>query len=565
VLAHFSDGSIRDVTRLAIYTSSDEEVATVTNDGLVVGHERGETALMVRYLDHIETTFATFVHDVPGFEWKLRQQNNYIDELVDAKLLQLQYLPSETCDDETFIRRVFLDVIGILPTAAETEAFLADESPDKRSKLIDHLLERPEYARFWALKWGDLLRMTAGQVGSEGVYKYHRWVQRAFAENMPYDQFATELLTASGSTLTNPAANFYRTSTDMNDCVETVSQIFLGSRLQCAKCHNHPFERWSQDNYYGLGAFFNRVERSKTLRTDDTFIWMSAKGEVTQPRTGEKMKPWLPLSGETDPPEGKDRRPVFAEWLVQSDNPFFARVEVNRIWGELLGRGIVDPVDDFRDSNPPSNAALLDALAADFAKYGFDRKHVVRTILNSRTYQASSRTNDFNRDDVKYFSHYEPRLLTAEQLLDAICHLTGVPEKFGDLPEGTRATQLPSPDLAASDFMKIFGQPERQTVCECERSSDSNLGQALQLYNGPLVHGKLRSESNRLRQLAAAGKSDRELIENLYLAGLARTPSQQELDTLLAHLAGKQDQERLEALEDVGWAILNMNEFLFQH
>jgi hypothetical protein len=382
---------------------------------------------------------------------------------------------------------------------------------------------------------------------------------------MPYDQFATELLTASGSTLTNPAANFYRTSTDMNDCVETVSQIFLGSRLQCAKCHNHPFERWSQDNYYGLGAFFNRVERSKTLRTDDTFIWMSAKGEVTQPRTGEKMKPWLPLSGETDPPEGKDRRPVFAEWLVQSDNPFFARVEVNRIWGELLGRGIVDPVDDFRDSNPPSNAALLDALAADFAKYGFDRKHVVRTILNSRTYQASSRTNDFNRDDVKYFSHYEPRLLTAEQLLDAICHLTGVPEKFGDLPEGTRATQLPSPDLAASDFMKIFGQPERQTVCECERSSDSNLGQALQLYNGPLVHGKLRSESNRLRQLAAAGKSDRELIENLYLAGLARTPSQQELDTLLAHLAGKQDQERLEALEDVGWAILNMNEFLFQH
>ncbi|MEQ8788503.1 MAG: DUF1549 and DUF1553 domain-containing protein [Pirellulaceae bacterium] len=564
VRAHFDDGTVRDVTPMAVYSSSDEEVASITDGGLVVGHDRGEAAVMIRYLDFIDTAYFTFVSDVQGFAWKAPPAANYVDERINEKLQQLKYLPSESCDDEEFVRRVYLDVIGILPTIDETQAFLADKADDKRTKLIDQLLERPEYARFWALKWGDLLRMTAGQVGDEGVYKYHRWVQRAFAENMPYDQFAAELLSASGSTLANPPANFYRTSTDVNDCVETVSQIFLGARLQCAKCHNHPFERWTQDNYYGLAAFFNRVQRSKSQRTDDLVIWSAGKGEVTQPRTGQQMKPWLPLEGETEPSANEDRRKVFARWLTKPGNAFLAKVEVNRIWGELMGRGIVEPVDDFRDSNPPSNAALLDALAKDFEESGFDRKHILRTILNSRTYQASSRTNAFNQDDAKYFSHYEPRLLTAEQLLDAICHLTSVPEKFGNLPTGTKATQLPSPDLAESDFMKIFGQPERQTVCECERSSDSNLGQALQLYNGPLVHGKLRSENNRLRRLLASGKSPREIIETLYLAALSRKPSEDELKTLLAHLQSKPDAQA-EALEDVCWAILNMNEFLFQH
>jgi hypothetical protein len=564
VRAHFDDGTVRDVTPLAVYSSSDEDVATITPGGLVVGQKRGQAAVMIRYLDHIDTAYFTFVSDVKGFAWKAPPAANYVDELVNEKLKQLKYLPSETCDDEEFLRRVYLDVIGILPTLEQTQAFLADKSDDKRTRLIDQLLERPEFARFWALKWGDLLRMTAGQVGDEGVYKYHRWVERAFAENMPYDQFAAELLSASGSTLANPPANFYRTSSDANDCVETVSQIFLGARLQCAKCHNHPFERWTQDNYYGLAAFFNRVQRSKAQRNDELIIWSAGKGEVTQPRTGQKMKPWLPLEGETEPSANEDRRKTFVRWLTRPGNAFLAKVEVNRIWGELMGRGIVEPVDDFRDSNPPSNAALLDALAKDFEESGFDRKHILRTILNSRTYQASSRTNEFNRDDTKYFSHYEPRLLTAEQLLDAICHLTGVPEKFGNLPTSTKATQLPSPDLAKSDFMKIFGQPERQTVCECERSGDSNLGQALQLYNGPLVHGKLRNENNRLRQLLASGKSHREIIESLYLAALCRKPNEDELKTLVAHLESKPDAQA-EALEDVCWAILNMNEFLFQH
>ncbi len=565
VLAHFSDGSIRDVTPLAVYSSSDEEVATVTADGLAIGHDRGEAAIVVRYLEFIDTTFITFVKDIEGFAWNDPPASNYIDELVNAKLNQLKFLPAELCTDEEFIRRVYLDVIGLLPTVAESQAFLADPAPDKRAKLIDALLDRPEYAKFWTLKWGDLLRLTSTQVGSEGVYKYHRWVQRAIAENMPYDQFARELLTASGSTLTNPPANFYRTAADVNDCVESISQVFLGARLQCAKCHNHPFERWTQDNYYGMAAFFNRVQKKKSTRPDDMFVYLARSGEVTQPRTGQQMKPWLPLAGSVEPIADQDRREMFADWLTKPDNPFFAKIEANRIWSHLLGRGIVDPPDDFRESNPPSNAALLDALAKDFVDQGFDRKHMIHTILNSRTYQASSRASDFNKDDAngKYFSHYQPRLLGAEQLLDAICHVTEVDEKFGSLPAGTRATQLPSPDLAKNDFLKIFGQPERQTVCACERSTESNLGQALQLYNGPLIHEKLRNANNRFRRLLTAGKSNDQVVCELYMAALSRQPGDAELEAARRHIESKED--RLQALEDVCWAIVNMNEFLFQH
>ncbi len=562
VRAHFTDGSVRDVTPLAVYSSSDEQVASVNENGLVIGNDRGEIAVVVRYLEFIETSFITFVRDVEGFAWNDPAANNYVDKLVDEKLKQLKFLPADLCTDEEFIRRVYLTVIGLLPTVEESNRFHADSAPDKRAKLIDSLLDRPEFAKFWALKWGDLLKMTTGQVGADGVHKYHRWVERAYRQNMPYDEFARQLLTAVGSTMNNPAANFYRTSASVNDCVENVSQVFLGARLQCAKCHNHPFERWTQDNYYGMAAFFNRVQRQKTRR-DEMLVYYSGSGEVTQPRTGQKMKPWLPLQGEIDPPADSDRRLPFAEWLTKKDNLFFSKVEVNRIWSHLLGQGIVEPADDFRESNPPSNAALLAALSKDFADSGFDRKHMIRTILNSRTYQASSNTNEFNKDDAKYFSHFEPRMLGAEQLLDAICHVTDVPEKFGVLPAGTKATQLPSPDLAKNDFLKIFGQPERQTVCACERSNESNLGQALQLYNGPLVHGKLRHANNRFRQLVKASKTDEEILSQLYMAAFSREPSTPERDAALKHIQSKED--RLLALEDVCWAIINMNEFLFQH
>lgn len=563
VLAHFSDGSVRDVTPLAVYSSSDTEVATVSEGGLVVGKDRGEAAIIIRYLEFIESNFMTFVKEIPGFAWNNPPANNYVDELVNAKLKKLSYLPSELCSDEEFLRRVYLDVIGILPTVQEANRFLTDRSPYKRRQLIDELLQRPEYAKFWALKWGDLLKMTTASVGGDGVHKYHRWVEQAIEENMPYDEFARNLLTAVGSTHNNPPANFYRITNDATESVETISQVFLGARLQCAKCHNHPFERWTQDNYYGMAAFFNRVQKKKTRRPDELVVWLAGAGEVTQPRTGKQMKPWLPMAGDVEPSADQDRRTLFATWLTRRDNPFFGKVEVNRIWSQLLGRGIVEPNDDFRESNPPANAALVDALARDFADHGFDRKHVIRTILNSRTYQASFRANDFNKDDAKYASHFQPRLLSAEQLLDAICAVTDVAEQFGTLPAGTKATQIPAPDLAKNDFLKTFGQPERQTVCACERSSESNLGMAIQFFNGPLIYEKLRNENNRFRKMLKANKSDLEILNELYMAAVCRTPTPMEVDASMKHLAAKGD--KVVAFEDICWALLNTNEFLFQH
>ena len=561
-LAYFSDGSVRDVTRLACFSSSDEAVATVEPDGLVIGQDRGEAAILVRFLDKLESATMMFLKEIPGFHWNSPPENNFVDHHVFAKLEQLQILPSDLCTDEEFIRRVYLDVIGVLPETSETASFLADADPQKRAKVVDALLERPEYADFWALKWGDLLRIRNAKVSNSGVHKFHRWLVAAFRDNMPYDQFARELLTADGSTFVNPPANYFRTAAETNDCTETTSQLFLGIRIQCAKCHNHPFERWSQDNYYGIGAFFNRVKRKKGINPDEQVIWVARTGEVTQPRTGQQMLPWLPLSGTVELNGEGDRRHALVDWLVKPENPFFSKVEVNRIWGHLMGRGIVEPVDDFRDSNPPASASLLSALADDFAAHGYDRRHVIRTILASRTYRLSSRKNEFNSSDNKYFSHAITRLLTAEQLLDAICRVTDVPEKFAGLPAGTRATALPSPDVD-NDFLKVFGQPARETACACERSTDSNLSQALQMINGPLVHSKVRDEKNRLRTLVSAGKSNEEIIEELYLAGLCRKPGEPEMAAATKHIAGAGD--RMRGLEDVCWAILNANEFLFQH
>ncbi|QDS95710.1 Bacterial Ig-like domain (group 2) [Roseimaritima multifibrata] len=563
VTAHFADGTTRDVTELASYETSDTSVATVDVNGFVTPQQRGEIAILVRFLEHIESLPLMFVEQNDSFAWAAPTPNNYIDELVNAKLMQLQYQPSETCSDAEYLRRVSLDLIGSLPTVERTKAFLADTSPDKREKLVDELLEREEYAKFWALKWGDLLRMTSKLVGEEGVHKYHRWVEESLQENMPYDEFAKQLLTGSGSTLANPPANFYRTATDMNECVETISQVFLGARLQCAKCHNHPFERWTQDNYYGLGAFFTRVQRRKTERPGEMFVYARSDGEVTQPRTGEVMKPWLPQRGSLEAEGDQDRRDAFAEWLVEPNNPYFARIEANRIWSQLFARGIVDPIDDFRDSNPPANSLLLDALEKDFVESGYDRKHLLRAIARSRTYQASYRTNEFNGPDEKYFSHQQPRLLGAEQLLDAINQTLGLSQTYGTLPAGTLATQLPAPDVVKVDFLKTFGQPERSTVCACERAEDSNLGMAIELFNGPMMHKKLRDPKNRFRVALAAGKSLEETITELYVAAVCRPPEEVELKAALAHCAKVEDPAS--GVEDVCWALFNTDEFLFQH
>lgn len=563
VIAHFADGTQRDVTQLASYSSSNMNIATVSEGGLVTASQRGEAAILVRVLEHIETLPLMFVEDIPSFQWKDQPVHNAIDELVDAKLRQLKYAPADLCSDAEFLRRVSLDVTGILPKLEETRDFLASTNPQKRSQLIDQLLEKPEYAKFWALKWGDWLRLTGKRIGDDAIYKYHRWIEDSIRENKPYNEFASELLASTGSTLSNPPANFYRAATDMHECVETFSQLFLGARMQCAKCHNHPFERWTQDNYYGLGAFFDRVQRKKASRPGEMFIWFNDTGEVVQPRTGQAMKPWLPVAGSQDIPADVDRRTKLVEWLGKPDNPYLARIEVNRIWGELFARGIVDPVDDFRDSNPPTNSELLDWLTDQFVKSGFDRKQIIRLMLNSRTYQASYRTSDSNRDDVLYFSHQEPRLLAAEQLLDAINHVTGVNDALGGLPEGTKATQLPAPDLVKLDFLKVFGQPERSTVCACERTSESNLGMAIEFFNGPFIHNKLRNENNRFRKAMAAGRSDAEIISELYMLAVCREPSPVELDASIKQIGLRGD--RAAGLEDICWAILNTDEFLFQH
>lgn len=563
VTARFDDGSERDVTRLAMYSSSEEALASVSETGLVVANGRGQVGISVRFLDNVETCYFTFVRKIEGFQWQAPTPANYVDETVFAKLKLLQYQPSETCSDAEFLRRVFVDVTGLLPKVEETIAFLADTSPNKRAAIIDDLLARPAFARFWAFKWGDLLRISPTTLKEAGTHKYNAWIIKAWQENLPYDAFARTLLTAQGSSLDNPPANFFRTTTNTSEATEMAAQIFLGSRVQCAKCHNHPFEKWTQDNYYGLGAFFERIQRKKGLRPDELVIYTSRRGEITQPRTGKKMHPWVPGAGEIQLPQDTDRLDAFAAWLTSPENPFFARVEVNRLWWQLMGRGIVEPIDDFRESNPPSNPELLDALSRDFVTHHFDRKHILRTILNSRTYQASSRPNASNKEDEKNFSHAHQQLLTAEQLLDAVCQVTGQPEKFGNLPLGTPATQLPSPQ-PNNAFLVAFGQPSRQSSCTCERQSQPSLTQALQLSNSQTVENRLKNGGGQfVRSLVQQTKTDDEIIEQLYLAALCRRPKEIELQRAKQFIAARSD--RGTSLEDVAWSILNLREFVFRH
>ena len=562
VMATFADGSMRDVTPLTVFSSSNEQVASVNENGLVSKGGRGETAVLARFLDKMATSQITFLEDVPGFAWNNPAEHNFVDNLVFEKLKQLQILPSDLCSDEEFLRRAYLDVTGRLPTIEETTAYLANQTLDKRNLLIDQLVESDDFADFWTLKWSDILRSNSKKITAVGTQKFRRWVYDSIRTDKPFDQFARELLTASGSVFENPAANYWRASRDPNDAVETTAQLFLGIRIQCAKCHNHPFERWSQDNYYGIAAAFTRIARQKGDTAEEEIIYPMATGEITQPRTGKQMKVHLLLKGDVDDVAGQDRREVFANWLTSPENPFFARSAVNRIWGHLLGRGIVETVDDFRDSNPPSNAKLLDELASQFAKNNFSQKWVVKTVLKSRTYQLSSRKNNFNKDDEIYNSHANTRLLSAEQLLDSICQVTNVPETFAGLPAGTRAVSLADPPTDHY-FLKIFGQPQREMACQCERSNESNLSQALQMINGPTVHGKLRADAGRIAIFIKENKPDDEVITTLYLSALSRKPTQAELDAAKRHIAAQQD--RRLALEDVGWAILNSKEFLFQH
>jgi hypothetical protein len=567
VTAVFADGSRRDVTSLAKFSANSPETAELSENGHIRFCKMGEVTVLAQYLHEVASTRLTYLRDLPGFTWKAPPELNFIDLHVFAKLRLLRVQPAELCSDEVFLRRVYLDVCGILPTPDEARQFLADKSPGRRARLIDRLLERPEYSDNWALKWVDRLGCNNRFVGQRGAYSYRQWIWERIHNNQPFDAFVRDVLTASGPSYSQPLASFYRRVRDPQSRVEAVSQLFLGVRVGCARCHNHPFERWTQDDYYGLAAFFTRVRYRdgpffQGIYNKEETVWLDRAGEVTHPRTGQVVRPKF-LGGDlANLAEGHDRRAALAEWITRPDNPFFARVAVNRLWYHLMGRGIVEPVDDFRASNPPCNPELLDALAADFVSHHYDVKHTLRVILNSATYQLSSQTNAFNENDTTYFSHYAVRQMPAEQLLDAICQATGVPEPFKGVPLGTRATQLPDGELF-HPFLKAFGKPARAIECECERDSDATLEQALLFQAGRVIDGKVRSDDGLARRLAATKVSNSELADTLFLSTLSRYPSEQERQFLVGRLAGATN--RRWALEDVLWMLLNHREFVFQH
>jgi len=578
VTATFSDSSRRDVTSLAVYDPANP-IVSVTSGGHVSRLQFGETVILVRFLDRQATVQLAFVPERKHFAWHDQPEANYIDRHVWNKLNSLRELPSPLCSDSVFLRRAFLDCIGVLATPAEAREFLQDTQANKRSRLIDQLLQRPEFADYWALKWSDVLRNEEKTLDRKGVEVFHDWIRQSIADGKPLNEFARELIAARGSTYADPPANFYRALRDPQTRAEAVAQVFLGTRLQCARCHNHPFDRWTQNDYHGLAAFFTRIQyrivenrRGDKLDTHefqgDQIVWLDRRGEVKHPRTGEVLKPHFLGADTPDFPRGADRVQALADWVARPDNPFFARTQANRIWYHLIGRGIVEPNDDFRASNPPSNGPLLDALTKDFIEHRFDLRHLVRTIMNSRTYQLSSVPNDTNCDDEANFSHALNRPLQAEQLLDAIAQVTEVPLQFNGYARGLRAEQLPGVRMYGAKsseserFLQTFGKPDRLLSCECERNEDATLNQAFQLITGDLINRSLSDPHNRIGRLLDSQKTNDEMIQELYLSALNRLPSQQELEAGNRML--KNDKNRRPSLEDFLWGLVNAKEFLLR-
>ncbi len=566
VRATWSDGRIEDVTRLALYDSLNDSKAKVdAARGLAQCLDRGETYVMIRFggqatVFQVSSPFAQ-IASYPALE-----KHNFIDEHLIAKWRSLGLTPSGLCNDEEFLRRVYLDAIGTLPAPEEIRAFLADASADKRSKVIDRVLDRPEFVDFWALKWGDLLRNNRNVLQEKGMWSFHNWIRAALRDNRPVDEFVRDILTAEGSTYMDGPANYYRVGTNAADWAETTSQVFLGVRIQCARCHHHPFEKWSQDDYYAMSAFFSRLATKQTqefgIFNRDTVVHLRTTGEQTHPRKGGVVKP-RPLDGQpVDDPF--DRRRKLAEWLTAKDNKLFARNVVNRFWGYLMGRGLVEPLDDLRATNPATNPELLDALAADFAQSGFNLKHLLKTIMNSRGYQLSADVTAGNQADVTnlYHARYTIKRLTAEQMADALDFATGTQEKYQGLPLGTRAIQLPDPGVR-SFLLDVFGRPARQLTCECERTASPNIAQALHLLNGDLINTKLSRGEGRIARLVREKKPLPDVIEELFLVTLCRKPGPEEV-RIATELIGQAPSPQIGA-EDLLWALLNTREFLFNH
>jgi hypothetical protein len=578
VRAFFNDGHTEDVTRWAKYSSANETVAQIGDRGLakVVGF--GEGAITAWYLSRIDiaSIAVPFTNEVSPRIFAQAKRRNFIDDIVLEKLKDLRLPPSPRCNDSEFLRRAFLDTTGVLPTANETRDFLADKSSKKRDKWIDALLQRPEFVDYWTYKWSDLLLVSSKQLRPAAMWSYYDWVRLNVQANIPWDVFARKVVLAQGSTLENGAANFFVLHNDPRTMAETTSQTFLGMSINCAKCHNHPLEKWTNTQYYQMANLFARVRSKNGTIDGDNIIFVSSSGDLIQPLTGKPQSP-APLDGKALPIDSpSDRRQALADWLVSRDNPYFSRAIVNRIWANFMGVGLVEPVDDMRVTNPASNEKLLSKMAEFLAGQKFDLKQLMRLILQSETYQRASEPLRENAPDTRFYSHHYPRRLMAEVLHDAIATVTEVPTQFtvdrrnanaglGEkYPIGLRALQLPDTQTD-SYFLKAFGRPDREKTCECERTLEPSISQVLHIANGDTINQKLVAKNSSVSKALDKGLPDDNIIDNLYLNSLSRFPKQDEKSQLLKILEGAPKSERRQAVEDVYWAVLSSKEFLFNH
>lgn len=571
VTAHYTDGSHRDVTPLAAFQSNESAIASVDRNGLITTTGvTGEAAVMARYLGSIAvcTVSVPLAGQVSEGLYDNLPRHNFIDDLVWKKLKRLGLTPSDSAPDHTYLRRVYIDIIGRVPRLAETQEFLADSSPDKRQKLVDKLLESPEYSDYWANKWADLLRPNPYRVGIKTTLNYDNWIRNAFRKNQPYDQFVRELVTAKGGTWRNGAVTLFRDRREPDEITTIVSQLFLGIRLECAKCHHHPNEVWSQEDFFSLAAYFAKIGRKGTglsppISGSEEFIFAGKNGSVKHPLSGVVLAP-RPLFGEAPVGEKvEDPREVLADWMTSQDNTFFRWVITNRVWADMMGRGIADPVDDLRASNPPSNPELLEALAVDLRDHGFDLKHLIRRIAASYVYSLSSLPSERNLVDTRNYSRFYRQRLRAEVLLDSVSQITGVSENFGAMPPGSQSRQLWSHRID-SLFLDAFGRPDPNQDPPCERTPDTTIVQALHLMNSQSLYNKVTQDSGMAATLAASKKTPEEVIEELYLTVFARKPTADE--AVLATDYVKRDlNARRKAIQDLVWAMLNTPEFVFKH
>lgn len=561
VRAKYADGTDRDVTSLAYFSTNNDNSAIVSQSGLITAKNRGEAFVMCRFDTHTVGANVIVLPKDVEFTWKDVKENNYVDALIHAKLRNLRIQPSELCSDEEFIRRSSIDICGIVPTPERVTQFVADADPEKRSKYIDEMLARKEFVEIWVMKWSELLKVrSTQQVSYKSALLYYEWLKQRIANDVPVNQMVEELLSSQGGTFDVPATNYYQTEQDNLKVSENVAQVFLGMRIQCAQCHNHPFDRWTMDDYYGFSAFFAQIGRKRGEDPRELVIFNRGAGETKHPVTKQNVAPKF-LGGIAPETKGKDRRAVVAKWIASKDNPYFAKNLSNIVWAHFFGRGIVDEVDDVRVSNPAVNPQLLDELGKKFTEYNYDFKKIVRDICNSRTYQRSTKTNETNATDLTNFSHASLRRIRAEVMLDIISQVTETKNKFRGLPLGSRAVQIADGNTT-NYFLSTFGRAKRETVCSCEVKMDPSLSQALHLLNGDSVHQKIIA-GGLIKQLMDAKKPPSEIIDELFLRSLGRLPTDKERTALTAEVDAAKDKKKM--LDDVFWAILNSREFVFNH